>query len=175
LPGSTASFARSGKQCWALRQIPAFIKCAKARRHTNIIRGPPVGDVNVLIQRSVKTLPQQRGGCFSINGLSDNHLRSRNQFWSKRKEAISWGAVIGDTPVLVAKIVASAFVFPAVYFFFFRAVYGQIFADSRLIVPNVASLLTAVTAVVWVWRRNGRRRTEHSNHCHMLGGRYRRD
>jgi hypothetical protein len=103
-----------------LRQIPALIKCAKATRHTNIIRGPPAGDVNVLIQRSVKTLPQQRGGCFSINGLSDNHLRSRNQFWSKRKEAISWAAVIGDTLVLVAKIVASA-LFSRLFIFSFSA------------------------------------------------------
>jgi hypothetical protein len=57
--------------------------------------------------------------------------------------------------LLFAKIVVSAVVFLAVYFFSFWVVFAQIFSLREENVPNILALVTAAVAAFWVWRSMG--------------------
>jgi hypothetical protein len=56
---------------------------------------------------------------------------------------------------LIGRLVVSAVVLLAVYFFSYWLLFVQLFPDSDLIAPNILALLTAAGAAFWIWRALG--------------------
>jgi hypothetical protein len=53
---------------------------------------------------------------------------------------------------IIGRLVVSAVVLVAVYFFSYWLVFVQVFADSDLVAPNLLALLAAAGVAFWVWR-----------------------